>query len=119
MSGSAVTRSKSTKDFAFAYQVTSEVFPLSVYPRDYTNYLQPGLLQADVLTRSNLWRLSRNQAPNFSELRLTLQGPVIRKGKTLEAVGTPRTFRTILSGAVTNIGGFNMIRPYSFVQVPP
>ena len=118
MSGSAVEKSKSTKDFAFTYQVTSEVIPLTGYPREYTNYLQSGLLKDDVLTRSNLWRMSRNQAANFRELRLTLQGPVIRKGQTLEAIGTPKTFRTIISGTVTDVGGFNMIQPSSFVQVP-
>ena len=119
MSGSAVARSKSTKDFAFAYQVTSEVIALSTYPREYTNYLQSGLLPADVLTRSNLWRMSRNQSANFRELRLTLQGPVIRKGQTLEAIGTPKTFRTIMSGAVSNISGFNpLVQPSRFVQVP-
>ena len=105
LSGSAVTRGRLTKDFAFTYQVTSELVPLSTYPREMTNYLGSNLSADEVGTRSNLWLLSRNQAANFNELRLTLQGPVIRRGRSNEVLGIPRTFRTIVSGTLSTAPG--------------
>src|SRR5437762_7750800 len=81
ITGSAVEKSRSARDMGFAYQVVSEIVPLNVHPPEATNYLAGGLPPAEVLTRSNLWRISRNEAANFYELRLTLQGPVIPKGK--------------------------------------
>jgi type II secretory pathway pseudopilin PulG len=119
LSGSAVDKSKLTKDFAFAYQFTSEVIALSPYPPEFTNYRQGGLSADEVVTRSNLWLMARNQAANFNELRLTLQGPVIRKGQTLEAIGTPKTFRTIISGSVSNAMLNYFVQPSTFVQVFP
>ncbi len=117
ISGSAVDKSKLTRDFAFAYQLKSEVFPLSTYPPLSTNYSEIGLAPQDKLNRSNVWRVANNQAPNFSELRLTLQGPVIQKGKNLEVTGTPKSFRTVLSGMRTNNDQYLPIRPNVFVQV--
>jgi len=133
LSGSAMDKSRpadrttreAIRDFAFAYQFHSEVIPLSPYPREFTNYVQAinaGLPPDEVATRSNLWLMACNQAFNFSELRLTLQGPVIRRGQTLEAVGTPKTFRTIITGTVSNylnnFSGF-FVQPSTFVQVAP
>jgi hypothetical protein len=118
ITGSAMEKSKSARDMAFAYQLTSEVVPMNVYPRDYTNYLESGISPAIVLGRSNLWRMARNEALNFYELRLTLQGPVIPKGKTYDVLGTPKTFRTLISGAVvstTKNGAF--VLPSTFFQV--
>jgi len=128
ISGSAIDKSKpvdktklaAIRDFAFAYQFTSEVIPLSPYPREFTNYLATGLAPDQIVTRSNLWRMACNQAFNFNELRLTLQGPVIRKGQTLEAIGTPKTFRTIISGTVSNYlytSANFFVQPSSFIQV--
>jgi hypothetical protein len=125
LSGSAVTRSVLTRDFAFAYQFTSEVVPLSAYPRELTNFVAAqaaGYSAEEVATRSNLWNLARNQELNFNELRLTLQGPVIQKGPTYEVLGTPKTFRTLLSGMVSNVtqgssGGLNrLVQPSTFQQ---
>jgi len=117
LSGSAVTRSKSTRDFAFAYQFTAEMVPLSAYPRELTNYQATGLSPEDITVRSNLWALSRNQAKNFNELRLTLQGPVIQRGKSYDVLGTPKTFRTLVSGKLGLVGGFNhFVQPATFVQ---
>ena len=70
ITGSAVEKSQSARDIAFAYQVVSEVVPLSVHPPETTNYLASGLVNQDVLTRSNLWRVARHEGINFFELRL-------------------------------------------------
>ena len=118
LSGSAVTRSPVSRDFAFAYHFTSEVVPLSAYPRELTNFVAAqaeGYSPDEVATRSNLWNLARQQEFNFNELRLTLQGPVIQRGRIFEVLGTPKTFRTLLSGTwrgTTNL----LIQPSTFVQ---
>ena len=120
ITGSAVEKSVSARDIAFAYQVIPEVVPLSVHPPDTTNYQAAaarGLPPAEILTRSNLWRLARNEAINFFELRLTLQGPLIPKGKTYDVLGTPRTFRTLVSGAIVlGQGTSSFVLPSTFLQ---
>jgi hypothetical protein len=116
ITGSAVEKSKSAQDMAFAYQLISEVVPLHTYPPEYTNYVAapPNQVQA----RSNLWVLARNQAPNSYELRLTLQGPLIPKGKGYVLLGTPKTFRTLISGSLIPAGDNNFfVQPSIFVQV--
>ena len=120
ITGSAVEKSVSARDIAFAYQVIPEVVPLSVHPPDSTNYQAAaarGLPPAEILTRSNLWRQARNEAINFFELRLTLQGPLIPKGKTYDVLGTPRTFRTLVSGAIVlGPGNTSFVLPSTFLQ---
>ncbi|HUL51051.1 MAG TPA: hypothetical protein VLU94_00560, partial [Candidatus Nitrosotalea sp.] len=117
ISGSAVDKgtNATTRDFAFAYQLKSEVIPLSTYPPGMTNFLAAGLPAAEILTRSNLWRVANNQATNFTELRLTLQGPILRKGGGIQVAGTPRTFRAVLNGWRQD--NFNTIHPNLFIQV--
>ncbi len=117
ISGSAAEKSKSARDFAFAYQLTSEVVPLTVYPLEflYTN----GLPAADVAARTNRLHLENNRAANFEDLRLTLQGPLIPKGTSYDVLGTPKTFRTLISGWIIptpagNLG--NLVQPSIFVQ---
>lgn len=118
ISGSAVDKSKVTRDngFAFTYRLKPEIVPLITYPPDSTDFGASGLSPQEVLSRSNLWRMAVAQAANFSELRLTLQGPIIQKGTRLEVTGTPRVFRTVLAGYHTNL---NLIRPNVFIQAPP
>jgi len=43
ITGSAMEKSKSARDMAFAYQLTSEVIPLNVYPTAFTNFTAPRL----------------------------------------------------------------------------
>ena len=114
ITGSAVEKSQSARDMAFAYQAISEVVPLNVHPPDSTNYLAAALLPAEVLTRSNLWRIAVSEAANFNELRLTLQGPVIPKGNGYDVLGTPKTFRTLIGG--WHKQGANLISPSIFLQ---
>ena len=120
ITGSAMDKSKSARDMAFAYQLTSEMVPMNVHPPVSTNFTAAGLSAPNVLIRSNLWRLARNQAQNFYELRLTLQGPVIPKGSRYDVLGTPKTFRSLVSGVVVPIvtaDGY-LVLPSTFVQVP-
>ena len=118
ITGSAVEKSASARDMAFGYRMTSEVVPMNVYPPVLTNFTASGLSLTNVLIRSNLWRLARNQGRNFYELRLTLQGPVIPKGKSYDLLGTPKTFRTLVSGAVKATTDGYFVLPSTFVQVP-
>ena len=109
--------SASARDFAFAYRLISEVVPLNyVRPPDSTNYMAPGIPAAELVSRSNLWVIAQNEARNFYELRLTLQGPVIPKGSGYDVLGTPRTFRTLISGA-RDPQSF-LLQPSSFVRAP-
>jgi len=115
ITGSAVEKSLSARDMAFAYQLVSEVVPLHTHPIEYTNYVAAP--PDEVQTRSNLWVLARNQAPNSYELRLTLQGPLIPKGKSYDVFGTPKTFRTLISGSLTAVGDDNFfVQPLTYVQ---
>lgn len=123
ISGSAVDKSQVVvnNEFAFGYEVTSEIVPLSPYPPSTfnTNRLTP----AEIAVRTNLALIARNQAANFYELRLTLQGPVVRKGDRAEVFGTPRTFRTLINGfpLITNVAGADLFffQPSTFAQVKP
>ena len=118
ITGSAVEKSQSTRDIAFAYQVVSEVVPLSVHPPDTTNYLANPLTPQEILTRSNLWRVARHEGINSFELRLTLQGPVIPKGTNYDVLGTPKTFRTLIAGSIPKRrGNATLIWPSTFLQL--
>lgn len=102
MSGLAINRDPENQDFAFAYQIISEIVPLNVYPDAYTNYTDNGLSDLEITTRSNTWFAARNLMTNFHELRLTFQWPLYtrREGNNLVmAVGNNRkTFRTTVAG---------------------
>lgn len=102
LSGLAINRDPENQDFAFAYQIISEIVPLNIYPDAYTNYQENGLSDNEISTRSNLWFTARNLMTNFHELRLTFQWPIYyrREGNTLvQAVGNNRkTFRTTVAG---------------------
>jgi hypothetical protein len=116
ISGSAVEKSKSALDMAFAYQLISEVVRLEVYPPEFKNLNVQGLSDAEKVARTNLVRLDLNRLSNFEELRLTLQGPLIPKGTGYDVFGTRRTFRTLISGRMSSESGGNLVQPSSFVQ---
>ena len=115
ITGSAIDKSLSARDMAFAYQLVSEVVPLNVTPPQFLN--TNGLSGQALLERFYLNRLEANRFGNFEELRLTLQGPVIQKGTRFDVLGTPRSFRTLISGTLNldspPIG--NLVRPSTFV----
>jgi len=117
ISGSASDKgqTQAARDFAFAYRLTSEVVPLSVTPEEFldTNNISD---QALLATRLYLRRLELNRGTNFHDLRLQLQGPLIPRGKGYDVVGTPKTFRTLISG-FHRTNEF-LIWPSTFVQAP-
>lgn len=114
ISGSAAEKSKSARDFAFAYQLTSEVVPLTVYPLEFL--VTNGLPAPEVAARTNRLRLENNRAANFEDLRLTLQGPLIPKGTSYDVLGTPKTFRTLISGTMVTAPIGTLVLPSTFVQ---
>jgi hypothetical protein len=106
---------------AFNYLMSVEIGPLITKPPFLTNFNNPNLEPADVVAFSNNWLRARNQAVNFSELRLTLRGPVFQRGATLDAAGRSKSFRTVVSGLreVTEPEQLTMFYPDIFVQVVP
>ena len=114
ITGSVVEKSKSARDMAFAYQVVSEVLPLNVTPPQFLS--TNGLSGQALLARLNLNRMEANRIANFEELRLTLQGPVISKGTRYDVLGTPKSFRTLVSGTLTNAPVGYLVQPSTFVQ---
>jgi len=114
ITGSAAEKSQSARDMAFAYQVVSEVVPLNVTPPEFLN--TNGLSGQPLLARFYLNRLEANRFQNFEELRLTLQGPVIPRGTRYDVLGTPKSFRTLISGTLISASGGNLVQPSAFVQ---
>jgi hypothetical protein len=114
ITGSAAEKSKSARDMAFAYQVVSEVVPLNVTPPQFLS--TNGLAGQALLARLNLNRLEANRIVNFEELRLTLQGPVISRGTGYDVLGTPKSFRTLISGRLVPAPVGDLVQPYTFVQ---
>ena len=104
----------------FLYRLTSEVVPFSPFPPVLTNFTVSGLSTQEWIIRSNNWLLARNHAVNAYDVRLTLQGPVIHRGNAgYQVLGTPKTFRTVVSaGQVFNQGSF-LFQPATYVQVRP
>jgi len=120
ISGSAADKgpSQTTRDFAFGYRIISEVVSVSVYPPEYLDPNAPGITAQESASRTNRARLERNRLSNFEELRLTLQGPLIPKGTSYDVLGTPKTFRTLISGPVlAGPVGKNLVQPSIFIQV--
>jgi type II secretory pathway pseudopilin PulG len=116
-------RSRDAGDFlppGFVYMLSTEVVPLRILPPVLTNWTATGLSPTEVQVYSNNWLQARNQATNFSELRLTLQGPVYLSGPVLQVAGRPRTFRTMVSGqlALTS-DNWMAFQPGVFTQATP
>lgn len=98
MSGSALMQARDAKDFAFTYRVVAEMTPVRIHPDSYTNYLASGLTVDERTARSNNWRIARNIAPNFHELRLTFQWPVVQQGNRTVIGSNRKTLRTMVNG---------------------
>ena len=122
ISGSAADkgRSSNARDFAFAYQLVSEVTPLTVSPPEYKDYTVPGLSDPEKIARTNLTRLDLNRFANFRQLRLTLQGPLIPRGTSYDVLGSPATFRALIGGRLIMASGAPgpLIQPLVFEQAP-
>ena len=123
VSGSAADQNEfmRTNRTDFLYRLTSEVVPFNHFPPTLTNYAVSGLSTQEWIIRSNNWLLARNQAVNAYEVCLTLQGPVIHRGARLgyQVLGTPKTFRTVISAGQLFSEGLFFFQPTTYVQVRP
>ncbi|MSU61193.1 MAG: type II secretion system protein [Pedosphaera sp.] len=85
-------RNVNVKEFAFRYQIRSEVIPFSSLPEQFlasTNSLLRGEQARQFDLRRNLY-----------EVRLTVAWPLFQQGGRLVIGSNRRTFRTMVSGAV-------------------
>jgi type II secretory pathway pseudopilin PulG len=105
--------------YGFVYLLSPEVVPLNILPPILTNWTVAGLSPAETQVLSNNWLRARNQATNFSELRLTLQGPVFQRGPGFEVAGRPRHFRTLVSGQLVMTNDHWSFQPGVFTQATP
>ncbi len=105
--------------YGFVYLLSPEVVPLNILPPVLTNWTVAGLSPAQIQVYSNNWLIARNQATNFSELRLTLQGPVFMRGPAFEVAGRPRNFRTLVSGQLIMTNNNWSFQPGAFTQATP
>lgn len=126
MSGTAEGRSERWRlegeplPLAFNYLMSVELTPSITQPPFMTNWNNANLQPPEVTAFSNNWMRALNQAENFSELRLTLQGPVFQRGLTLDVLGRQKTFRTVVSGArELTPENLSLFQPDIYVQVIP
>ncbi len=129
ISGPAIEKGLVTRDIAFRYLVTSEIVPFSIYPPQETNFpggngfTAFGNLGRNI-ANSNNWRTAVNLATNCYDLRVTLQWPLITRGKTNFVGGGHKTFRALVAGqwlqATNNplsLPPVYFLQPYHYGQV--
>lgn len=111
LSGPATEKSPQTnaavRDLAFRYRLICELTPFENWNESWVNFEQPGLSEADILTRSNAWRFARNKQANLHEVRLLFRWPIKGNGE----IGNSRqVFRTLVGGTLqpTNHAGLNI-----------
>jgi len=126
ISGGAIDRSTNAqvRGSAFTYQLRSEITPLNVFPPDLTNFTAHSSDTNLWVTYSNNWAIARNQTANFYELRLTLQGPVIARGRGYRVGGTPNVFRALVTGQLrqvedVDLGTNWLFKPEFFAKATP
>jgi type II secretory pathway pseudopilin PulG len=96
ITGVAVEKSQLNKDFAFRYQLRSEVVPFTNMPP----YFLARTTTNDILIATNLLR-------NMYDVRLTLSWPVFEKGNDWTVGKNRKTFRTLVSAELqsNNVNG--------------
>jgi hypothetical protein len=137
LSGLAIERSDTWQSeerpeplpFAFNYLLSVEVVPLITRPPAQTNFTASGVTPDEFTYLSNNWLRARNQSVNFSELRLTLQGPVFQRGSGFDVGNRVKTFRTLVGGVPDDVRrAFSgeeqdeflpLFQPNVYVQIPP
>jgi len=115
------------RDFAFSYQLTSEVVPFNPVPMNdtTTNFTmtQPKLSQATALARSNQWARAEHFKHTTFDQHLTLAWPVFSAGNTVHVGGNRKTFRALTSaqqlGFLVNRWPedfYYILQPYTFAN---
>jgi prepilin-type N-terminal cleavage/methylation domain-containing protein len=93
------------QDLAFGYRLMPEIAPYSYFEPAWTNFTEQGISAAEVVIRSNYWRVACTTATNLYDLRLTFRWPAFPNGK----VGNDRQiFRTVASGRLFLANDFGM-----------
>lgn len=109
MSGQASEKFPQTnstlQDLAFGYRLMPEIASYSYFEPTWTNYLENGISGAEIIARSNYWRIACTTETNLYDLRLTFRWPAFPNGK----VGNDRQiFRTVASGRLFLADDFGM-----------
>jgi len=115
------------RELVFSYRLSSDVVPYASYDPKWTNFTDISLYVpttnfAEIVLRSNYWRLARNVQTNLYDLRLTFRWPLLANGN----VGNGRqVFRTLVGGSLlaTNDFGFPtyplyFFEPRNYVKAP-
>jgi type II secretory pathway pseudopilin PulG len=97
ISGGALEKSRNFQDFAFRYEVTTEVLRVPHYPST-TNLTLQGAMQLGNKALQDL-----NLYQNLYDVRLTIRWPILPKRGSYEVGRYRRTFRTLVSGELTPI----------------
>ena len=115
ITGGAMEKSKNMRDFAFRYEVTSEVVP---YARDWqtTNLTMQSAAQLGNQAMRNI-----NLYQNLYDVRLTIRWPLLPKTGSYDVGRSRRTLRTLVSGELlpiyTNSAPYlYMFDPYTFIS---
>ena len=115
ISGGALEKSRNLKDFAFRYEVISEVVP---FARDglVTNLTLQGATQ---LGNKGLQDINLYQ--NLYDVRLTIRWPILPARGSYNVGRFRKTFRTLVSGQLTPIYTnatpvLYLFDPYSFTS---
>ncbi len=115
LTGTAVEQGGTTREFAFRYQVSSEIVPFTFFQENSTNWTAytNGYPEHEWVTRSNRWVEANKMTNNLSEVRLTFRWPLYPNGN----LGDGRqVYRLLIAGAQTNKSGFFFFQPESYAQ---
>jgi len=121
-SGTAMDKDPGNREFAFRYQVISEVIPFQSMPPESLDYRQSGLSAAVKAQRYQSYLVVTNEAVNFYELRLTLRWPLVRRGAQFVPGENQKTFRTLISGRLEVLNTTPRLyhfMPAAYAQVQP
>ena len=116
INGSAITRDPSLREFAFAYQLTSEVIPFTYLPPEATLTNVSGLTGEEIEMRRSNALLTDQMRYNSWELRLTLQWPYFLESGKWKVGGNKKVFRTMVAGQLTNQNQLYFVQPNIFTQ---
>jgi hypothetical protein len=103
ISGNAIDKGKGMTDFAFRYQLTTEVIPMTNMP------------PAAVLSTADLLK-TVNMAENLYDVRLVLRWPLIPRGTGWDVGRYRRTMRALVSGEL--VATYTNTQPYLYLLQP-
>lgn len=105
ISGGAMEKSAQMEDFAFRYEMITEIIPFTNVPPQ-TTFNMP---YNEVLRSINL-------AQNLYDVRLTVRWPLFERGSTWNVGRYRRTLRTLVSGELVSI--YTNTTPYLYLFEP-